>query len=212
MGGFLGRAFVFASSRDDLRQLHELSISAANDFDASQDLTSGMVIIDPISSNELEWLLEILLKPWGDLRNGLKEVPQLLLDNVLPSAGRPGCATAIFATVDSFRNSLLQGLRPAVLIIDNAECIPDYMVFAVCGAFASTLNRVALFAHEDGLASLVTTGERNHLRSQLGKTTVSRLTKIGIKPMRLDTQYHTDPDISAFFRSHAYNAAVNTSR
>ncbi|CZR64519.1 uncharacterized protein PAC_14417 [Phialocephala subalpina] len=42
--------------------------------------------------------------------------------------------------------------------------------------------------------------------------TVACLAKTGIKPMRLDTQYHADPDISAFFRSHAYNAAVNASR
>ncbi|CZR64518.1 uncharacterized protein PAC_14416 [Phialocephala subalpina] len=56
------RVLVLASSQADLRQLHNLSISAANDLDVSERLTNGMFLVNTMSSIDSGWLSELLSK------------------------------------------------------------------------------------------------------------------------------------------------------
>ncbi|KAE8443415.1 hypothetical protein EG329_001896 [Mollisiaceae sp. DMI_Dod_QoI] len=198
------RVLILTSSDVDTRQLHDLSVITSKKLGIAAAITDSMVLV--AMPDIATVLSEVFSMNDVGLGSG-KEVPSRLFDEFQVSIGQKDLvnATAVFTTVDSFSNGLLRGFGPTVLICDNAESIQDHMVFAACGAFYSTLERLALFAHEDGIDSLMSTGGRSHLRRQLELTTVCRLIKTGVRPIRLNTQYYSDPDITFFPRSFCYN-------
>jgi hypothetical protein len=52
---------------------------------------------------------------------------------------------ALFTTFERLHEVIAQMFCPTVLICDDAENAHDHFIFAACGKFESTLERLALF-------------------------------------------------------------------
>jgi hypothetical protein len=90
---------------------------------------------------------------------------------------------------------------------DDAENAHDHFIFAACGNFENRLERVALFGNQESYPLPPTEHSeqaRSHLRGQFRMTTMERLISTGIQPLRLNTQYHMDPDVSDFPFKHSH--------
>ncbi|KAH8787687.1 hypothetical protein BGZ57DRAFT_879625 [Hyaloscypha finlandica] len=112
--------------------------------------------------------------------------------------------TAVFGLYDELDSLDTESFETTVLLCDEAERAHDYSIFAACGLFASTLKKVALFGNSDKLPIEAASKHLNYLRNQLQLTTFSRLICTGVKPIRLNRQYHMDPDLSALPMSYMY--------
>jgi hypothetical protein len=121
-----------------------------------------------------------------------------------PLNNNGGAPTAVFGLYDELESLDSESFETTVLLCDEAERAHDYSIFAACGLFASTLKRVALFGNSDKLPIEAASKHLNYLRNQLQLTTFSRLIYTGVKPIRLNRQYHMDPDLSSLPMSHMY--------
>jgi hypothetical protein len=115
-----------------------------------------------------------------------------------------GAPTAVFGLYDELDSLDSERFETTVLLCEEAERAHDYSIFAACGLFVSTLMKVALFGNSDKLPIEAASKHLSYLRNQLQLATFSRLICTGVKPIRLNKQYHMDPDLSALPSSYMY--------
>jgi hypothetical protein len=74
---------------------------------------------------------------------------------------------ALFTTLEGLHNVVAENENfcPTVLICDDAEIAHDQFIFAACGKFESSLERVALFGNKERYPLTPIEQKRNHLRN-----------------------------------------------
>lgn len=82
---------------------------------------------------------------------------------------------AVYTTFPHIHDKCMAAYEPTVLIIEQGEKAHDHDVFAACGKFAKSLERVAIFGNLERNGPAARTGLRNHFREQWGLSTLKRL-------------------------------------
>ncbi|PMD30675.1 hypothetical protein L207DRAFT_592434 [Hyaloscypha variabilis F] len=178
---------------DEISTKLQLPFSTIEQFRLSSNvhpLPTERTILEKMLSN-IEWT-----NKYGFSRPVKADLSKMNLSNQPP--------TAQFTTYDELDNLSLEYFGATVLICLDAERAHDHSIFAACGHFSATLQKVALIGNSSKIPIDVTSRELNHRRHQLVLTTFWRLICTGIEPARLEMQYRMDSEISAIPARHFY--------
>jgi hypothetical protein len=193
-----------------VRQLFARTIISARNLHISDYLIDRMVCTEgvPETPGSRNLVLDEITKAMNFL--SLREETQQALWNHRPLTSKESNypkIKALFTTFEALHEIVAQEFCPTVLIRHDAGNAHDQFVFAACGKFESTLQRVALFGNQERYPLPPTKHSeqaRSHLRGQFRMTTMERLISTGIQPLRLNTQYQMDPDVSHFPFQHSH--------
>jgi hypothetical protein len=200
-----GEKVVFlAKTKSALKELFFQAIEAADRQQLPLSMTKGFCLFENTEQLSVEGqnLEQVYSKIESNDRckisNIIKNMPRISP----PAKNKFDTLTALFTTYDELDCISGQDFGATLLISDEAESLHGHSIFAACGLYVSTLKKVALFGNSSRALEKPESRNLNHLRNQFGLTAFQRLLCTGIEPLRLDTQYHMDPQISALPSRH----------